>query len=134
MFCNTIGPGAALNFGFPDVCKTPVGPLVVPLPYPNIAMHTMHVPSQTNIIIGGGLAENLMTMGTLSNGDNAGVLMGVISSLDMGPDRNTMGSTKVLIGGAFATRLTSTTGQNGVSPNTVGMTIAPSQVTVLILS
>ena len=26
-----------VTMAFPDVCKTPVGPAVVPIPYPNIA-------------------------------------------------------------------------------------------------
>ena len=129
MFANTnLG---VMNLGFPDVCLTPVGPVVVPIPYPNIALSVTHVPSVFNVIIGGGLAENLLTAGTLSNGDNAGVAMGVASGLVMGPDRPMLGSFKTLIGGAFATRLTSLNIQN--STNAPGVSLTPSQFKVLLL-
>lgn len=132
MFINTnLG---VLNLGFPDVCKTLVGPVVVPLPYPNIAVSVTHIPSQFKVIIGGGLAENLLTSGTISNGDQVGILMGLISNLIMGPDRPFLGSFKAMIGGIFATRLTTINGQNGMPCNTVGFSLTPSQIRVLALS
>ncbi len=130
MFANTnLG---VMNFAFPDVClvPTPVGP--IPLPFPNIAVSVTHIPAVFNVIFGGGLAENLLTPGTLSNGDNAGVAMGVASGTVMGPDRYMMGSFKTMVGAAFATRLTSLTIQN--STNMVGMSLTPSQAKVLILA
>lgn len=130
MFANTnLG---VMNFAFPDVCMipTPVGP--VPVPFPNIAISVTHIPAVFNVIFGGGLAENLLTPGTLSNGDNAGVAMGVASGTVMGPDRYMMGSFKTMVGPAFATRLTSMTIQN--STNMVGMSVTPSQAKVLILA
>ncbi len=129
MFANTnLG---VMNLGFPDVCLTPspVGP--IPIPYPNIAVSAMHVPSVFNVIVGGGLAENLLTSGTMSNGDNAGVATGVASGVVMGPDRPLLGSFKTLIGGAFATRLTTLNIQN--STNAPGVSLSPSQFKVLIL-
>lgn len=130
MFANTnLG---VLNLGFLDVCKIP--PFAIPVPFPNIALSTTHIPSVPNVIIGGGLAENLITMGTISNGDQAGVLMGLISNLIMGPDRAMLGSFKTLMGGVFGTRLTSLTGQNGILPNTPGLSLTPAQFRVLLLS
>lgn len=131
MFANT--SLCVLNFAFPDVCMvpTPVGP--VPLPFPNFALSTLHIPSQVTVIIGGGLAENLLTQGTLSQGDDPGVAMGVISGTVMGPDRYLLGSFKVIIGCAPASRLTSLTGQNGMVGNMVGLSITPSQICVLVL-
>lgn len=129
MFANTnLG---VMNLGFPDVCLTPspVGP--IPIPYPNIAVSATHVPSVFNVIIGGGLAENLLTSGTLSNGDNAGVATGVASGVVMGPDRPMLGSFKTLIGGAPATRLTTMNIQN--STNAPGASLTPSQFKVLLL-
>lgn len=122
-----------MNFGFPDVCNipTPVGP--VPTPFPNIAMSVTHVPSQFKVIVGGGLGENLLTTGTVSNGDQAGLAMGVASGMIMGPDRPMLGSFKTLVGTAFCTRLTSLQGQNGMSPNTVGVSLTPAQVRVVVL-
>lgn len=122
-----------LNFAFPDVCLTitPVGP--VPIPYPNFAISILHIPSQITVIIGGGLAENLVTEGTISQGDDLGLDDGVVSADVMGPDRYVMGSFKVCFGGVFATRLTSLTTANGMIGNMVGMSITPSQVCVLVL-
>ncbi|TLN00540.1 DUF4150 domain-containing protein [bacterium] len=123
-----------MNFGFPDVCKTIIGPAIVPLPYPNIAISVTHIPSQFKVIIGGGLAENLLTSGTVSNGDEAGLAMGLISQIDVGPDRPFLGSFKVMIGGIFSTRLTSIQGQNGIPCNTIGISITPSQIRVMALT
>lgn len=132
MFINTnLG---VMNLGFPDVCKTMVGPVMVPIPYPNIAVSVTHIPSQFKVIIGGGLAENLLTSGTVSNGDQAGIVMGLISNIVVGPDRPFLGSFKAMIGGVFSTRLTTINGQNGMPSNTVGISITPSQVCVLALS
>ena len=129
MFANTnLG---VMNFAFPDVCltPTPVGP--IPIPYPNIAISATHIPSVFNVILGGGLAENLLTAGTVSNGDNAGVAMGVASGMVMGPDRPMLGSFKTMIGPMFATRLTTVNIQN--STNAPGISLTPSQFKVLIL-
>lgn len=132
MFANT--SLCVLNFAFPDICIVIAGPVPVPTPFPNFAVSTTHIPSQTIVIIGGGLAENLLTQGTLSQGDNAGLGLGVASGMVMGPDRYLLGSFKVMVGGIFVTRLTSLTGQNGLSPNMIGLSITPSQITVLVLS
>ncbi|WP_265583812.1 PAAR-like domain-containing protein [Chitinimonas koreensis] len=75
MFANTnLG---VLNLGFPDVCLTP--PLAIPIPYPNLTFSFFHIPSFFQLIIGGGLAENILTQGTISLGDFAGVMLGVAS-------------------------------------------------------
>lgn len=123
-----------LNLGFPDVCLVPAIPAPVPTPFPNLAFSTAHIPSVFNVIFGGGLAENLITMGTISNGDEGGVLLGVASHLIDGPDRPFLGSFKTLVGGIFGTRLTTINGQNGILPNTVGISITPGQIRVLLLS
>ena len=128
MFANIIL--FVMNFAFPDVCLTP--PLGEPIPYPNFAFSSTHIPSQFNILIGGGLAENLLTQGTISQGDDAGVLLGVVSHTEMGPDRYLMGSFKVAFGAVFATRLTSLTTANMC--NMVGLTIVPAQFVVMVMS
>ncbi|MFM0016301.1 DUF4150 domain-containing protein [Paraburkholderia sediminicola] len=128
MFANTnLG---VLNFAFPDVCK--LLPIPIPFPFPNFALSFTHIPSVFNVIFGGGLAENLMTQGTISLGDiSAG---GVVSQIEMGPDRPLLGSFKVMVGVMFATRLTTMTMQNGMPPNAVGMSITPAQFRVILLS
>jgi hypothetical protein len=58
---------------------------------------------------------------------------GVASQMVMGPDRHLMGSFSVLLQGMPATKMTSMTGQNGMSLNVPGATLVPSQFKVLIL-
>lgn len=131
MFANN-SSGVMNMFTIPDVCKTPLlAP--VPIPYPNITFSFFHIPSVFNIMFGPGLAENLLTEGTISLGDQAGVLGGIISNIFMGPDHYLLGSFKVLVDGIFAMRLTSLVGMNGMPFNTMGMSIMPIQFRVLLL-
>lgn len=120
------------NFAFPDVCLTPIGPAITPVPYPNFSMEMMGVPAAYTILYGGTPAHNLLTTVPISNGDNAGVLTGVVSHLIMGPTKFTTGAFTCLTFGAPTTRLTSITIQNLI--NAPGFTMAPSQVKVLILA
>jgi hypothetical protein len=69
----------------------------------------------------------------VSQGDSAGVGMGVASSMMMGPCTYMMGSTGVIYEGSPATKMTSPTGQNGMSMNTPGMTLVPAQFKVMIM-
>lgn len=75
----------SISDGPTDVCKTPAAPSPLPLPYPNIALSTT---------MGSGYATKVLNIGTptwtrkgksaVSNGDQPGVLMGVISNKIMG--------------------------------------------------
>ena len=85
------------------------------------------------VLLTAGPAHNLMTTVPMSNGDNAGVNMGVASGMVMGPCRHTMGSTNVLYGGMPATKMTSMSGHNGMSMNIPGMTLVPSQFKVMLM-
>jgi hypothetical protein len=129
MFANTQMMGMDLDF--PDVCLTPT-PVPVPIPYPNIAMGPMGTPAAYNVLFMCAPAHNLSTVVPLTNGDNAGVNMGVASGTVMGPGRHLTAAFTVLVGGMPATRLTSVALQN--STNCPGMRIAPSQVKVLLLA
>jgi hypothetical protein len=134
MFANTQMGGMSL--GFPDVCLTPIpspaGPIPTPLPYPNIAMGMMGVPAVYNVLFGGAPAENLLTMSPMSSGNEAGAMGGVASCVIIGPDRYILGSFKVVLGGVFATRMTSPTIQN--STNCPGISLVPAQVRVMLFS
>src|SRR5579863_230457 len=130
MFANSQMMGT--DIGFPDVCLTPVGPAVVPIPYPNIAMGPMGVPAAYNVLFMCTPAHNLATIIPMTNGDNAGVALGVASGLVMGPSRHLTGAFTVLVGGMPATRMTSTSLQN--STNCPGARLVPSQVKVLLLA
>ncbi len=130
MFANSQMMG--MDLAFPDVCLTPAGPVVVPIPYPNIAMGPTAIPSQMIVLIEAMPAHNLGTITPLTNGDNAGVAMGVASGLVMGPSRHLTAAFTVLFGGMPATRLTSMSLQN--STNAPGVRLVPSQVKVLLLA
>lgn len=131
MFANTqLGD---MDTGLPDVCLTPAAAGVpVPIPYPNMANGPMGVPAAYNVLFSCAPAHNLGTSVPLTNGDNAGVSLGVASGMVMGPSRHLTGAFTCLIGGMPASRMTSTSLQN--STNCPGARIMPSQVTVLILA
>ncbi|WP_084800065.1 DUF4150 domain-containing protein [Bradyrhizobium sp. Ai1a-2] len=132
-FVNASGPMPAQDFAFPDVCNTPIGPAVMPFPYPNINMSTMANPTQFRCLIMCMPAHNLTTERTISTGDNAGVALGVISGMVMGPGRAMTGSSNLFIGGPPAAKMGMATKQNGASPNAFGMSISPSQTRVMSL-
>jgi hypothetical protein len=129
MFANTQMMGTDL--GFPDVCLTPM-PAPTPVPYPNIAMGMMGVPAVYNVLFQCTPAHNMSTVIPLTNGDNAGVAMGVASGTVMGPSRHLTGAFTVLIGGMPATRMSSMSLQN--STNCPGCRVVPSQTKVLLLA
>ncbi|KYF94390.1 DUF4150 domain-containing protein [Sorangium sp. So ce388] len=129
MFANSQMMG--VDLGIPDVCLTP-SPAPVPVPYPNIAAGPMGVPAVYNVLFMAAPAHNLATTIPLTNGDNAGVAMGVASGTVMGPSRHLTGAFSVLIRGMPASRLTSMSLQN--STNCPGMRVSPSQVKVLLLA
>ena len=126
------------NLATPDVCLTPVptpaGPVPTPIPYPNTAMLPTALPPSAalNVMISGTRGHNMNTQAPMSNGDNAGVNMGVMSGMVMGPCRHLMGSVGVFIMGSPATKMASPVGQNGASLNAMGNTLAPSQVRVMV--
>jgi len=130
MFANSQMMG--MDLAFPDVCLTPAGPVVVPIPYPNIAMGGTAIPSQMIVLIEAMPAHNMGTVTPLTNGDNAGVGTGVASGLVMGPSRHLTAAFTVLFGGMPATRLTSMSLQN--STNAPGARLVPSQAKVLLLA
>lgn len=127
MFANAQMMG--VDLAFPDVCKTPPA---LPIPYPNFALGPTAIPNAWNILYGGTPAHNLATVTPITNGDNAGVLMGVVSQTVMGPSRHVTGAFTVLLKGTPCTRMTSLSVQNRC--NIVGMRIVPSQFKVLVLA
>ena len=130
MFANTQMGG--LDMGFPDVCLTPVGPTPVPIPYPNFAAGPMGVPAAYNVLFSFAPAHNLATTVVMTNGDNAGIALGVASGTVMGPSRHLTAAFTCLVGGMPATRMTSVSLQN--STNCPGVRLVPSQVKVLLLA
>jgi len=126
--------GCGMDMGFPDVCLTPVV-VPVPVPYPNMAFSVTSAPAAYNILIDCMPALNQLSEGLVSVGDEPGVLMGVVSHLESGEAEYLLGCFTIFVAGPPAQRLTSITGQNslGLLPNAPGMTLVPSQFTVLTL-
>ncbi|MFN0113196.1 MAG: PAAR-like domain-containing protein [Paracoccaceae bacterium] len=69
----------------PDVCKTPAPPAPpVPIPYPNIAQSSTLSGGTTTVKADGGqMCANQPSKYDMSNGDEAGVLGGVVSGVNM---------------------------------------------------
>jgi hypothetical protein len=68
----------------PDVCKTPSPGGPVPIPYPNISQAAMLAKGTTTVKADGGMMIAVKgSEFSLSNGDNAGVAGGVVSSTFM---------------------------------------------------
>lgn len=137
MFANCSLGG--MQMAMPDVCLTPIpspaGPIPTPIPYPNTAMLPMALPPTCSMkqFISMMPAHNMATTVPMSMGDNAGAIGGVMSGMMMGPARSMMGSMKVFTGGLPATKMLSPALQNMTNAPT-GMTLAPSQVKVLIMT
>lgn len=131
--------GAGMNMAFPDVCLTPIpspaGPIPTPIPYPNIQMSSTTAPIVPNVLMGGTPAINMASKGLVSSGDEPGILLGVVSHLEVAQNLYLVGCITIITGGTPQQRLTSVTGQNaaGMVPNAPGMTCVPSQAIVLTL-
>lgn len=121
--------------GFPDVCKTLVGPSVIPLPYPNIAMCNQAKGSTCSkrVKIINKKAMTTKSEISMSSGDEAGCAGGgVVSSKFKGPAKYKKGSGKVKVEGSPMVHLTSMIGLNGgANANCpAGVQVAPSQTKV----
>jgi uncharacterized Zn-binding protein involved in type VI secretion len=129
--------GGGQCFAFPDVCKTPTPPgAPVPIPYPNIAM--------LNQASGGTVSSKVKIMGkkaateateiTMSSGDEAGSVGGVVSNKIKGSAKFKQGSSKVKIEGKGAAYLGAMVGQNDGSNSNMpaGHQVEPSQVNVSV--
>ena len=125
MFATTQCPG--LDFGFPDICRTPV-----PVPFPNMGIPTMGFPAAYNIFTDFMPTHNIVTEILPTLGDQPGVLGGVVSQVEMGPSRRIVSSFTVLTDGMPTNRLTSFGIHNLI--NCPGMTLVPSQPTVIVLA
>ena len=126
-----------LNAAFPDVCKTPAPPApFVPIPYPNLGTPPMGIPG-TTAVKNFAIAMPIHVMGTtvpLSNGDNAGVMGGMVSQIFMGPVTDMLGSTGVFVEGRPTTYMGTISGQNGMGAANCppGVAAVPSQFKVII--
>jgi len=67
------------TFAMPDVCKTQMGPAVVPIPYPNIAEMMMGDPPADTVLVSGVPPLTKMSKIPISEGDDAGTDGGLVS-------------------------------------------------------
>jgi hypothetical protein len=125
MFANTQMMG--MDLGFPDVLLVP--PLEIPVPFANVAMGPIAIPTQFNVFTMAMPVHNLTTMIPVTV---TGVGVGVASGTDFAPSRHLTGAFTALFGGAPVTRMTSMSLQN--STNCPGVRLVPSQPVLLVLS
>ncbi|MDE1991695.1 MAG: DUF4150 domain-containing protein [Rhizobiaceae bacterium] len=129
MFVNSQGPIPGMDFSFPDVYlqPTPVGP--IPLPFISMGMRPTDIPTNFRFLIMCMPSHNLMNEAPVTiSGPGPGVASGMVCS----ESHNAKGSIKFFIQAMPATRaLLDPTLQNGITPNSVGMTIVPSQICLI---
>jgi carboxyl-terminal processing protease len=116
--------GVGANMGFPDICPTQVGPATVPVPYPNMAMHTMATPFSPNVKISMMPALNMMSKIPVTTLDEP-ALPG--TNKKMG--QFTMGNPIVSINGMPGINLACPTTGNAMQ-NALGAVTVPSAVNV----
>lgn len=104
---------------FPDTCKVPTPGGPVPSPFPNIAMLNQANPGTcSNKVKIGNQPSGIDGMQiTMSSGDEAGTVGGVISNMIKGPAKNKRKSSKVKFEGKGVVFQTCTFGQNGTNAN-----------------
>ena len=131
MFATTQSGG--MHVAMPDVCLTPAPHGAhVPVAYCNQATPAMGVDAAENVLFAGAPAHHLGTSVPVTNGSQAALGGGVVSSTVMGSSRTVTGATTVLTDGIPAARLGSATLAN--STNCTGATLAPSQLKVVLLA
>ncbi len=113
----TIAGGAVSSLP-PDVCKTPTPVGTVPTPYVNEAEPPLGDPPTEKVFVAGSPACTKSTKFMPTNGDQAGVGMGIVSAKIMGKAEFAMASLLVKMEGKPATYQGNPTTHN--NNNTVG--------------
>ena len=92
-----------MNMTFPDVCKTPPGP--VPVPYPNIGKSADTIGGPTTVVVDGVMPMTKGSKYMMSAGDEAGAALGLLSSKIKGPCEFMMYSFDVMFEGKNVCRM-----------------------------
>ena len=103
---------------FPDICLTPVGPAVVPIPYPNLAQSSDIANGSVTVKIDGQMATIKDCNYSKSTGDEPGTNNGVASGKIQGKAEFIIYSFDVKIEGKNACRMGDTMTHN--NKNTIG--------------
>jgi hypothetical protein len=98
---------------FPDVCKTPAAPSPIPIPYPNVAMSSNAGETASKVKADGNPIMHKSSTYSMSTGDEAGSLMGVMSNKIKGTANPTMFSFDVKVEGKNVFRQLDIMLQNG---------------------
>ncbi|APR84293.1 carboxyl-terminal processing protease [Minicystis rosea] len=114
-----------MNMGFPDVCMTPAGPAVVPVPYPNIAMNAQATPFSPVVKVSGMNALNMASKIPMTSGDEGGTAHPMFKQMGA----YTMGNPIVSIDQMPAINLCCPTTGNNMN-NALGAVLVPSAVNV----
>jgi hypothetical protein len=121
---------------FPDTCKTPAPPgPPVPMAYPSKAAFAQanRGMATKKLKICGQPVVHVNTQISMTSGDEAGSVGGVVSGTIKGPAKAQKGSMKVKVEGLAAVFQTCPVGHNGVSANApLGIHDAPSQTKVTV--
>jgi hypothetical protein len=109
----------------------------VPIPYPNVAMPTQAKGSTCSkkVKILNKKVCTTKTEISMSSGDEAGTVGGVVSSKFKGPAKYKKGSSKVKAEGSPVVHHSSTVGMNGGNNANLpaGAQVAPSQTKVMVM-
>ncbi|HZE99414.1 MAG TPA: PAAR-like domain-containing protein [Planctomycetota bacterium] len=131
---STKGGGMTATTGPLDVCKVPAPPAPpVPTPFPNMSSVSNAGGTASKTKFDGSAVVTLKSEMSSSNGDEAGVLGGMVSNRNMDKVSFKNGSSKVIVEGEKCVHIGSMTGHNGSNANVpAGAQVAPSQVKVLV--
>jgi hypothetical protein len=129
MFAVTKEGGMLISFL--DICRTVVGPDEVPIPYPNSAKPEIADPACDTVLICGMPALNFISKIPISEGDEPGELLGVVSEEIMGEASFIDCSANVILQGSPAVTLSAATIQN--TCNCEGLCESTNQVVVDIM-
>lgn len=112
--------GPSLSFGFPDVCRTPVGRVIVPIPYPNFGAHATAATFSPIVSVGMIPALNQASILAMTTGDEPGVAHWTVR----GPGTFDLGNPIVFVDMLPAINLTCQTNGN-TGNNQPGCVVAP---------
>jgi len=131
-FVNTQGPLPGMDFSAPDIYlqATPAGP--VPIPMVSMGYRATEIPTCFRTFVTCMPVHNVTSVAPVTvSGPGPGVASGMVCS----HSRNVKGSFKLFFQCMPSTRaFLDPTAQNGLSPNSVGTTLVPSQVRMLSLT
>lgn len=124
------GSGDKAMASAPDVCKTPVGSAVIPIPYPNISKSSTLKKGSKSVKINGQPTALKGSTFASSNGDQAGSLGGIISGVTGKETEFVSYSFDVKIEGKNVVRHADTTTHN--KKNTIGVVFGSSTTPVIL--